>query len=95
MNKTDITFGMIRNMQHCIGFDKNKVTGTKHRVMRAYRNYYCTHESHKDWNMLIAFGLAKRSADVSAEGVTYFRLTLEGFKFLADLCGFEKIIEID
>ena len=95
MNKSDITVGMIRNMQHCIGFDKNQVTGTKHRVMHAYRNYYYTNHEHKGWNALVDSGLAYKNPNINDKGLTNFNLTPEGFKFLSDLCGFKKIVEIE
>ena len=95
MNKSDITVGMIRNMQHCIGFDKNRVTGTKYRIMHAYRNYYYTNHDHKGWNTLVDSGLAAKNPQISEYGMTTFKLTPEGFKFLSDLCGFKKIVEIE
>lgn len=91
----NITVGMIKNMQHCIGFEKNRVTGSKHRVMRAYRNYYVDHKGNKNWNDLIELGLADRSLREDNIGIATFYLTIKGFEFLAELCGFEKIIEID
>lgn len=92
----EITLSMIEEMQHCIGFEKNKITGTKHRVMHAYRNHFCDVNTNKNWRKLVELGLAKQSIMVNDEtGITYFYLTDEGFKFLARLCRFEKIIEID
>ena len=92
----DITLSMIEEMQHCIGFDKNKITGTKHRIMYAYRNHFCDIFTSKTWCKLVELGLAKQSIMVDDEtGITYFHLTDEGFKFLSKLCRFEKIIKID
>lgn len=91
----EITLSMIEEMQHCIGFEKNKITGTKHRVMRAYRNHFCDVNTNKNWRKLVELGLAKQNVMVGKNGITYFHLTDEGFKFLARLCRFDKIVEID
>lgn len=91
----DITLSMIEEMQHCIGFDKNKITGTKHRIMHAYRNHFCDVNTNKNWLKLIELGLAKQNIMADENGITYFHLTAEGFEFLARLCHFDKIIEID
>lgn len=91
----EITLSMIKVMQHCIGFDKNKITGTKHRVMHAYRNHFCDVVTNKNWRKLVELGLAKQSTGISGNGITNFYLTDEGFKFLARLCRFDKIVEID
>ena len=86
---------MIEEMQHCIGFDKNKITGTKHRIMHAYRNHFCDVSTNKTWCKLVELGLAKQSIMVDENGITYFHLTDKGFKFLARLCRFDKIVEIE
>lgn len=91
----DITLDMIEEMQHCIGFDKNRVTGTKHRVMHAYRNHFCDHKDNIKWNKLKELGLAERNITEQETGITYFHLTSKGFEFLANLCGFKEIKEID
>ncbi len=91
----EITLEMIEEMQHCIGFDKNKITGIKHRIMHAYRNHYCDVNTNKKWLTLVELGLAKQNIMVDENRITYFHLTDEGFKFLARLCRFDKIIEID
>ena len=93
MSISDITVFQIEEMQHCIGFRDNRVTGTKHRVMHAYRNHFCTHESDKSWNKLVEIGLAYKES-AGENGITYYHLTGEGMKFLANLCGLEKIFEI-
>jgi len=88
----DITVNQIELMQHAIGFSKNKVTGTKHRVMHAFRNHFCDNIVY-EWEILVEKGLAKRGK-ADKDGIVYYSLTLEGFKFLGDLCGM-RIIEID
>ncbi len=90
----DITLDMIEEMQHCIGFDKNRVTGTKHRVMHAYRNHFCDHKDNEKWNKLRDLGLASMGSE-DKNGITFFHLTEKGFEFLANLCGFKEIKEID
>lgn len=91
----EITLSMIEEMQHCIGFDKNKITGIKHRIMHAYRNHYCDVTTNKNWRKLVELGLAKQSIRVDENGITYFHLTDKGFEFLARLCKFSKIVEIN
>jgi len=93
MNKiSEVTLIMIEEMQHCIGFDENRVTGIKNRIMHAYRNHFCDINTNKNWIKLIDLGLAKQDLTSDENGITYFRLTKKGFNFLAKLCGFEKII---
>lgn len=94
MKIEDITLKMIEEMQHCIGFPRNKVTGTKHRIMYAYRNHYCDHKDNKEWQSLVELELATQSSADNV-GITYYYLTEKGFKLLAVLCGFEKIVETD
>lgn len=95
MLERDITLSMIEEMQHCIGFHKNKVRGIKHRVMYAYRNHYCDHVDNNKWQALVKMGLASQSICKDGNGITYYRLTLEGFALLARLSGFEAITEIE
>jgi len=95
MSRNRIELETIEEMQHCIGFSKNRVTGTKHRVMYSYRNHYCDHIDNAMWGNLVELGLATQSICKDLNGITYFHLTKDGFSLLADLCGFEKIIEID
>ena len=94
MLKEEITVEMIEDMKHCIGFKENKVTGTKNRVMYAYRNHYYTHSTNKHWNQLIELGFARKNDSENERGLTYFRLNEKGLRFLADLCGYVKIIRI-
>ncbi|WP_313528761.1 hypothetical protein [Anaerotignum sp.] len=93
-NISDITVYQIENMQHAIGFDKSRVTGIKHRVMHCYRNYFCTDKDDKNWLDLVERGLARMGIP-DKNGIVYFGLTGEGFKFLANLCGLERMYEID
>jgi len=87
----ELTVSEIDLMKHCIGFDKNKVTGTKHRFMHAYRNrFYC--EIDREWERIRAAGLAERGK-MNKEKRVYYWLSPEGFAFLAKLCGLEKIVE--
>lgn len=91
----EITYDMIEEMQHCIGFDKNIVTGIKHRVMYAYRNHYCDHKDNWKWNALVEMQLAHISNVNSETGICFYHLTNKGLSFLSKLCGFEKIVETD
>lgn len=89
----EITLDMIEEMQHCIGFADNKVTGTKYRIMHAYRNHFCDHKDNKKWNTLIKLGLANMGSVNQESGITFFHLNKKGFEFLARLCGLKKIVE--
>lgn len=91
----NITVSMIKNMQHCIGFDRNKVTGNKYRIMHAFRNYYSDYIENENWNYLIELGLADRRLSKIHGGFVTFYLTPKGFNFLANLCGFKEIREIN
>ena len=91
MVKEEITVKMIDNMKHCIGFKENRVTGTKNRVMYAYRNHFYTYSTDRCWNDLIDLGMARRNAEENERGLTYFRLNEKGLRFLAELCGYTKI----
>ena len=95
MLERDITLSMIEEMQHCIGFHKNKVRGTKHRVMYAYRNHYCDHIDNVKWQALVKLGLASQNICEDGNGITYYHLTQEGFDLLARISGLEGITEID
>ena len=95
MLERDITLSMIEEMQHCIGFQKNKVRGTKHRIMYAYRNNYCDHVDNVKWQALVKMGLARQNICEDGNGITYYHLTQEGFDLLARICGFDGIKEIE
>lgn len=90
----NITVLQIKNMKHAIGFDKNRVTGTKNRIMHCYRNHFCAEKENKSWQDLVSQDLAKIRKP-NDNGFVNFYVTDEGFKFLADLLGFKKIYEID
>lgn len=91
---SDITVYQIENMKHAVGFNESKITGTKHRIMHCYRNHFCDHKDNKSWNDLVTRGLA-RMGNPHQNGIVNYYLTKDGFKFLADLCGFEKMYETD
>lgn len=92
-NYNSVTYAQIQLMQHAIGFSKNQVKGTKHRIMHAYRNYFCDSIC-DEWEALKVMGLADRSQE-NKDGYVYYRVTKDGLQFLADLCGFNKIMETD
>ena len=95
MLERDITLKTIEEMQHCIGFHKNKTRGIKHRVMYAYRNHYCDHVDNKRWQALVEMGFASQNICKDGNGITYYHLTEDGFELLARLCGFDVITEIE
>lgn len=90
-NYDNVTCAQIQLMQHAIGFNESQTTGTKHRIMHAYRNYFCDSIC-DEWEALKAVGLAGRGKK-SEDGFVYYYVTKDGLQFMADLCGFEKIIE--
>ena len=89
-----ISFRQIEIMKHAIGFDRNRVTGTKNRIMHAYRNRY--HDVVDDENLQ---GLCKRGmmeqGKPDEQGRCTYWVTKAGFEFLERLCGFKKIAEVD
>lgn len=89
------TYEQIDNIKHCIGFHNSKVTGTKHRKMEAYRNYYTTSDNNKDLDNLVDQGLMSRenfNNGVGDNPQCYF-VSEEGFNLLSDLTGI-KITEM-
>lgn len=93
MKNYTITSEQIDNMKHCIGFDQNKVTGTKYRKMKAYRNYFTTCDNDKDLDNLVDQGLmVKRDfANGCGDNPKVYFVSDEGFEFLSDLTEIEII----
>jgi hypothetical protein len=89
-----VTFRQIEMMKHAIGFEKNQVTGTKNRIMHAYRNRYYDAISNENLQWLCKCKLMKQGTPNEQERCTYW-VTEEGFAFLARLCGFKKIVEVE
>ena len=85
------TLEQINSMKHCIGFDKSKVTGVKHRKMNACRNYYITGDNEDFLDDLVEQGLMTRRnyPPMSGDNPQIYYVTKEGFKFLSDLTGME------
>lgn len=95
MKNYSFTSEQISNMKHCIGFDNSKVTGTKYRKMKAYRNYYTTSDSNEELDKLVFQGLMnKREHCGCGTNPQVYFVTEEGFKFLSKLTGIE-IKEMD
>ena len=94
MLEKDITLSMIEEMQHCVGFNRNKVKGIKHRVMYAYRNHYCDHVDNVKWQALVKMGLAGQSICKDGNGIIYYHLTLKGLALLARISGLKDIKEV-
>lgn len=91
----NITVIMIKSMQQCIDFEKTLRTNHNHKILRVTRNYIIGDIESNTWNYLIELGLADRNLSANNRDFVLFYLTDKGFKFLADLCGFEKIIKIN
>ena len=86
-----VSSSQISHMKHCIGFDKNKVKGTKHRKMEAYRNYYTTSDNDNELDNLVEQGLMVKRDFKNGVGDNpqcYF-VSEEGFEFLSDLTEIE------
>ena len=80
----NITYKQISDMKHALGFDNRKVTGTKHRKYKPYRNYFNTGERDiDDWEKLVAIGFAERSSK------NYYNVTEDGRMFLKIVTGIE------
>lgn len=91
MKNYTITSEQISHMKHCIGFNKNKVTGTKHRKMEAYRNYFTTSDNDEELDNLVEQGLMVKRDFKNGVGDNpkcYF-VSNEGFEFLSDLTEIE------
>jgi len=86
-----ISISEIENMKHCIGFEKSKVTGTKHRKMSAYRNYYTTSDVEPKFQNLITQGLMAEHPYPRGCGDNpkCYTVTEKGFKFLSELTSIE------
>ena len=88
-----ITVSQIEKMQKAVGFKKNRVTGIKNRVMHCYRNYYMsTLKPDEEWEALIQLDLAYRTESAYMRGTIWYHLSEEGAAFLAELCGFERVV---
>lgn len=95
MKNYSFTYEQIEKMKHCIGFDRGKITGIKHRRMEAYRNYYTTSDNESELDNLVYQGLmVKRKFEngVGENPQVYF-VSDEGFEFLSELTGI-KITEM-
>ena len=89
-----VSFRQIEMMKHAIGFDRNKVTGTKNRIMHAYRNRYHDVASDANLQWLCKCGLMQQGTP-NEQGYCTYWVTDAGFGFLARLCGFKKIVEVE
>ncbi len=87
----EITLSMIKAMKSCIGFETNRITGAKRRVMHSQKNSCVDDMASNGWNYLIEMGLADRDIHNRTINLARFYLTEKGFRFLADLCSFELI----
>jgi len=89
MKNYTLTYEQINNMKHCIGFHNSKVTGTKHRKMEAYRNYYVTSDNDEMLDNLVDQGLMIKRKIGNCEGdeSKVYRVSEEGFIFLSELTG--------
>lgn len=91
MRNYSFTLEQINSIKHCIGFDKSKVTGVKHRKMNACRNYYITGDNEDSLDDLVEQGLMiKRDYQLgSGDNPQIYYVTEKGFKFLSDLTEIE------
>lgn len=95
MKNYNFTSEQILDMKHCIGFDKSKITGTKYRKMKVYRNYFTTSDNNEELDKLVWQGLMlKREHCGCGPNPQVYFVSEEGFKFLSDLTGIE-ITEMD
>lgn len=89
--KDQIPVELIRQMQHAIGWAENRVSGTKNRVMYAYRNRFII-SPNNIWESAVFFGLAEKT-NLNKDGYVCYSLTQSGLEFLGDLCGIKIILE--
>ena len=83
MEEYKFTLKQINMMKHCIGFENSRVTGTKYRKMKAYRDYYQTDGNNALLDDLVQQGLMHKR-EISSKCIYYY-MTIEGLKFLSDL----------
>jgi len=84
-----ISFEQLKLMEHTIGFEPNRVKGSKY---KAYRNYFCAGSNEmKEFEDLITKGMAVR--DIRS-GYIYYFLTDKGINYLSEVTDV-KIIEMD
>jgi len=91
MKDYTVTSNQIDCMKHCLGFENRRVTGTKHRKYKAYRNYFTTSNDDIEWDRLVEQGLAAKQDFPNGCGdnpKAYF-VSDEGKKFLSDITGVE------
>lgn len=97
MNKIyTVTTKQIRLIKHCIGLENRRVTGTKHRKYKAWRNYFTTSGDDDRWDNLVEQGLARKTNFQRGFGENpklYF-ITKEGLEVLGEIMGIE-ITEVE
>lgn len=85
-----VTYKQIDDMKHAIGFDNQKMRGTKHRKYEPYRNYFdAGPRDSEDWEQLVSIGLATKS------GEHWYRVSDDGRLFLKRVTGVEILPESD
>ena len=84
MDVYDITLKQIKDMMHCIGFNRKLIIRGKY---EAYRNFYCTNKKVEKWDLLVDIHLAIRTAaDEEFNTIKYFySLTDKGINVLENL----------
>jgi len=85
-----VTYKQIDNMKHALGFSNGKVTGTKHRKYKPYRNYFYAGQCDiEDWEHLLSIGFATKSRE------DYYHVSDDGRLFLKFVTGVEMLPESD
>lgn len=74
----------IQEMKMAIGWDPNKITGTKYRQFKTERNVFFTKEDHTYWNKLCDQGLAEKQERTDTDGYIY-RLSIDGVTLLEEI----------
>lgn len=84
-----VTFKQIGNMKHTIGFDNQKIKGTKHRRYEPYRNFFdAGADDIPDMEKLVEIGLMTKSREhlyhVNDDGKKFLQL-VTGVEILPDM----------
>lgn len=90
MNELTVSLRQIREMKHCIGYEKGRVKGAKNRKYTAWRNYFTTSGNDANWDNLVEQELAeRREFKGGGENAKLYFVSAKGMKFLSDLLDVE------
>lgn len=91
-HEIEVSTEQIEKMKHCIGFNHNKIKNGKY---LAWRNYFITGDSDKNWDNLVLQDLAVKRPFKLGKGANpqCYSVSKEGFKFLENQLNIQIIID--